>query len=491
MNGNEFNEYYIKAEEWPGQKDEAPAKDEQPAEDESATLQESNLAERDTRSKNKTEQAKKSRRRREKMLNKSTGLLAGTVAVTVVAATLSANICPICHQENCSWWDDRNQQETTYVCPICSVENCELWDDINQKEITRIELEGDNYTILSGSEYQLGIQPVPIESGLWREVENRTSAIRMKDGSRAYIHYVPDNYIGYTMVGNTSDDNRECLTPATEMVTREVDLFSDLYAEGDKHVTKVELIYMPDGTKPQEENLVYEVNDKNVTDLPYVYAKTVPNTENLWLRISTTEKNLDIESLWKDTDVKVLDADVRKLELGSSMIFEEDTKHACTWRVEYMRNHSAGWGANYRLYRSFEKMEYDFVRAGEQINNLYMFYIEIANVEYEDVFDSWQESNKLAKKRGHNVWIPVYQLEDYTCNDITYQIYFVDKNSELNSTIELYCVPKQEKSVAVRIPVYDSEEKISEVKEGLQLQNALVTGDFEQVVQVLDNIYRK
>jgi hypothetical protein len=476
---------YIMKEERSDQKDEVPTVDEESEKDEEmpqdrvATLDESENREQSFIYKGDIEDRRKTRRRREKMLNKSTGLLAGAAAVTVVAGTLSSNICPICHQEI--------QEEVSYTCPICYEENCELWDDRNQEEITSIELEGDHYTVLSGNENQLGLRRISNKE--WRDVENRTSAIRMKDGRRAYIHYVPDEYIEYDMVGNTSDGDRECLVPAVERMTREVEFFGSLNTEGEKHVTLVELIYMPDGTEPQEENLIYEVNEDYVTDLPYVYSELIPDTENLWLRISTTEKDLDIERLWKDTDVKVLDADVRELELGSSMVFIEDDKHACTWHKDYTKSLSMGWGADYSLYHGFEKMKYDFVRAGEQVEDLYMFYIEIASVEYEVVFDKWQELNNLAEKRGHNVWIPVYQLEDYKCNDITYQIYFADKTSELNSTNELYCVPEQEKSVAVRISVYDSDEKMSAVQDGVHLKDVLSDSDFAQVIQTLDNIY--
>ena len=56
----------------------------------------------------------------------------------------------------------------------------------------------------------------------------------MKDGSRAYIHYFPDYYIEYDMIGNTGDGDRECLIPATEMMTREVECYSDLNVEGEK-----------------------------------------------------------------------------------------------------------------------------------------------------------------------------------------------------------------------------------------------------------------
>ena len=175
---------YIMKEEWSDQKDEVPTVDEESEKDEEmpqdrvATLDESENREQSFIYKGDIEDRRKTRRRREKMLNKSTGLLAGAAAVTVVAGTLSSNICPICHQEI--------QEEVSYTCPICYEENCELWDDRNQEEITSIELEGDHYTVLSGNENQLGLRRISNKE--WRDVENRTSAIRMKDGRLAAVH---------------------------------------------------------------------------------------------------------------------------------------------------------------------------------------------------------------------------------------------------------------------------------------------------------------
>ena len=444
MKDNEYNEYYIKAEEWPGPKDEEPEKDEPATLDESACFVEGS-----TVKKKDTKETKKAQRKKADMLNKSAGLLVGAAAVVMVAGTIT---------------DGSNVQ---YTCPVCYVDNCEFWHQTFQCEYFFIKTgRGDFRTTPTGDIWQMGY----FQGEETQAIYNETIAIQLSDGRRAYMRHLAEDD-RYAMHCN----NAYALNPQNVAAVQRLSYIDE---KTDSEVF-VELVYMPNGEEP-EKTVIFE-NES----MDYVKLKLAVEEDNLWIRAACDDKSVDLDYVLNAGEVFISDA--HSYDLGDTLRFYDDEDVIRIWgdRNDY--------GYVRQLKGNLFRIECGYTGRLFKVCNVngFEYELEISSVAFEEHYERWISQNETAKARGHRIY-PVYRLEDVECNNMTYQVYLQDKETAVGyDGYNLVLSPVQEKNFAVTMSIDELAVDATTLQNGSPLMEVLTDSDFEKVMQVLDNIYLK
>ncbi len=389
----------------------------------------------------KKQKKSSSAKQKRKLSESLAGVTAAAVAVVALAGSLPEQLLGLPSSPNTG---------VSSICPVCKDASCPYYDSSDRVQGIRISMDEEPvFTNLTDIYDMSGFSHADEEGRQF------AGSVRLEDGSRMLCIFETDlrRLLGPGSRWYEFEYNCDLRYPDDPA---QVGRFYTAVDEksGDEHFIYVGLLYMPDGSYPDEIPMVLpayypEGNYDNVV----MEVVTVEHTENYYV-IAVTDMG---SSLAKDlmsyvTALPVTTAQMT-YSLGSTMMFAEVEGTQRTFNDFYSNSCSMLYYTSFGEEKAIRFIEYDFPTKsyGLDFSSAGSAELLFASVSWVEIFKTWQALNEKAPDTGHEVYFQVHSLGDLEVNDITYLVYAVySESSEEEGYYEIwyYYIPSQEQTIA-------------------------------------------
>ncbi len=335
------------------------------------------------------------------------------------------------------------------ICPICSDTDCNYYSFGERVDGLRISMDGDPvYTNL------LDIYDMSGFSHADEEDRQFAGSIRLEDGSRM-LCIIERDLCGLLGLGSRwygFEDNCDLRYPEFEAQTGRFYTVSD-GKTGEQHFVYTGILYMPDGSYPNEIPQVlpayYPPHD---SDSVVMEVLAVEHTENYYV-IAVTDMGAAVA---RDTISYVTALPVTTTEqtypLGKTMMFAEFQYTHRTFNDHVSASTSACYDTMPGIDEEIHFLEMDFYTKsyGIDISTWGSAELMFAAVSWMDVLETWEALNEKAPDSGHQVYFHTLRMDDLEVNGITYHefaVYSEHGDDAGYYDVWYYYVPAQEETI--------------------------------------------
>ncbi len=378
-----------------------------------------------------------------KVRKKMSESLAG-VAAAAVAVVMVANSIPGLFQGGLGLG-------TGEICPVCSRMNCAYYSPKEGMTGLRLSLDGDPvYT------NNLDIYDMSGFSHADEEGRQFAGSVRPEDGSRMLCIFERDlsELLGLGSRWYEFEYNCDLRYPD---FPGQVGRFYTVPDEksGQEHFIYAGLLYMPDGSYPDEIPMVlpayYPEGDYDNVIMEVV---TVEHTPNYYvIAVTDMGKAVARDLIGYVTALPVTTTE-RTYPFGKTMMLAEFPYMHRTFDDYFSSNTCSRRDIMPGTEEELHFLEMDFFTKsyGIDISTWGSAEIMFASVSWMKVLDTWEELNEKALKSGHEVYFHTHRsMDDLEVNGITYHEFAVyTENPEDVGYYEVwyYYVPAQEDTIA-------------------------------------------
>lgn len=365
--------------------------------------------------------------------------LAAPVAVVAVAATLvtavAGPVCPVCGKERCGYFrsgemgqflEEEDLSPVTRAQPL--TDTSLTWEGITVDG----QLSETGWDYLYVLTMENGQIVCLREGSLYDLVRDRDVEIEYSfNAERGLADISPgeNQYLGY---GGKTDQKLQYY---------------------------VQLVYLPDGSTPEEEtDQGYQSLIESV-DQPHTYAARQVGTEGLWLQAYSFTDSLTPEEMMDQVEPVILPAPGTDMELGSGLMLRWsegmlDGTHGSGWEFEGSTLTLAdGSDIPVKRLKRINTTSYEFYVRGTDGEDV-RFTLRYTLYDWNQIQKAWARLYDGAAPTGHTGISTSLELQPVTVNDIVYRVYMNPLLREVGKEMSgytIFFVPENQPSLMIEM----------------------------------------